>query len=80
MKLPQSVVEHFTQYMCDNTGKREVFMSEIKDEDRFFAKNGSAYIVKLPLLRFTINMGYDGANVSVSGFSDKKMDSGRSLY
>ena len=75
---PQSVVEHFTKYMADNPEKRATFLAEIKDESQFSAKNGSAYIVKLPLLQFTINMGYDGTTISISGFSDQQMDSGQS--
>lgn len=75
---PQSVVEHFTQYMSENADKRAAFLEEIKDESQFSAKNGSAYIVKLPLLQFTINMGYDGTTISISGFSDQQMDSGQS--
>lgn len=75
---PQSVVEHFCQYMFDNSSKREQFLSEIKDADTYMAKNGSAFIVKLPRLQFTINMGYDGTTVSVSGFSDQQMDAGQS--
>lgn len=75
---PQSVVEHFCQYMFDNSSKREQFLTEIKDSDTYMAKNGSAFIVKLPRLQFTINMGYDGTTVSVSGFSDQKMDAGQS--
>ena len=75
---PQSVVEHFTKYMADNSDKRETFLAGIKDESAFSAKNGSAYLVKLPLLQFTINMGYDGTTISISGFSDQTMDSGQS--
>ncbi len=75
---PQTVVEHFTQYMANNPDKRANFLAEVKDESQFSAKNGSAYIVKLPLLQFTINMGYDGTTISISGFSDQKMDSGQS--
>ena len=75
---PQSVVEHFTKYMSDNPDKRANFLAEVKDGSQFSAKNGSAYIVKLPLLQFTINMGYDGTTISISGFSDQKMDSGQS--
>ena len=75
---PQSVVEHFTQYMSENADKRASFLEEIKDPARFSAKNGSAYIAKLPLLQFTINMGYDGTTISISGFSDQQMDSGQS--
>lgn len=75
---PQSVVEHFTKYMFDNSDKRATFLAEIKDESQFSAKNGSAFIVKLPLLQFTINMGYDGTTISISGFADQQMDSGQS--
>lgn len=75
---PQSVVEHFVQYMSDNPVKRDLFLDEIKDENKYMEKNGSAFLVKLPILQFTINMGYDNTNVSVSGFSDLKMDAGQS--
>ena len=75
---PQSVVEHFTEYMSENSGKMEMFLDDISNENKYMMKNGSAYIVKLPILQFTINMGYDNTNVSVSGFSDRKMDSGQS--
>ncbi len=75
---PQSVVEHFTKYMSDNPDKRAAFIEAIKDPADFSAKNEAAYIVKLPLLQFTINMGYDGTTISISGFSDQKMDSGQS--
>lgn len=75
---PQSVVEHFTNYMSENTGKREVFISEISNSDEYSGKNGAAYIIKLPILKFTINMGYSNTNVSVSGFSDQKMEAGQS--
>lgn len=75
---PQSVVEHFTQYMCDTSVKRDLFLEEIKDENKYMVKNGSAFLVKLPILQFTINMGYDNTNVSVSGFSDLKMNAGQS--
>ena len=75
---PQSVVQHFTKYMCDNPDKRATFLAEVKDGSVYSAKNGSAYIVKLPLLQFTINMGYDGTTISISGFADQQMDSGQS--
>lgn len=75
---PQSVVEHFTQYMSENADKRETFLNEIKDEDTYMVKNQSAYLVKLPILKFTINMGYDNTTLSISGFSDKQMNAGQS--
>ncbi len=75
---PQTVVEHFTKYMADNSDKRSTFLAEIKDPADFSVTNGSAYLVKLPLLQFTINMGYDDTTISISGFSDIKMESGQS--
>ncbi len=75
---PQSVVEHFTGYMADNSDKRATFLAQIKDAGEFSVKNGSAYLVKLPLLQFTINMGYDGTTISISGFADQVMNSGQS--
>ncbi len=75
---PQSVVEHFVKYMSDNPDKRATFLAEVKDGGEYSAKNGSAYLLKLPLLQFTINMGYDGTTISISGFSDQTMDSGQS--
>ena len=75
---PQSVVEHFVKYMSDNPDKRATFLAEVKDAGEYSAKNGSAYLLKLPLLQFTINMGYDGTTISISGFSDQTMDSGQS--
>lgn len=74
---PQSVVEYFTQYMSDNPDKRADFINSIKDKKKYSAINGSAVLVKLPLLQFTINMGYDGCVVSISGFSDTQMNSGQ---
>ena len=73
---PQSVVEHFTQYMFDNPSKKESFLAEIKDADTFMAKNASAFVVKLPRVQFTVNMGYDDATLSISGFTDTQMNSG----
>ncbi len=75
---PQTVVEYFTKYMADNSDKRSIFLSQIKDANEFSAKNGDAYLVKLPLTKFTINMGYDETTVSISGFTDIKMDAGQS--
>lgn len=75
---PPSVVENFTKYMSDETGKREVFLSEIRDADTYSVKNVAAYLVKLPILKFTINMGYDNTIVSMSGFSDIEMNAGQS--
>lgn len=75
---PESVVAHFTKYMSDNPDKRASFLDAVKDEATFCAKNGAAVILKLPLLQFTINMGYDDTTISISGFADQKMDAGQS--
>lgn len=74
---PQSVVEHFTQYMSQNEGKRTIFIQEISG-DSFSVKNGDALLVRLPLLKFTVNMGYDNTTLSISGFSDQVLNSNQS--
>lgn len=73
---PMSVVKHFTEYMRSNPDKLTTFISMISSED-YSAVNGSAYIIKLKLVKFTIKMGestpsfpLDNTVVSVSGFTD----------
>lgn len=75
---PPSVVETFTKYMSDNSDKRENFIKEINDPAEYSARNEIAYIVVLPILKFTINMGYDNTIISMSGFSDIEMSAGQS--
>lgn len=74
---PQSVVEHFVTYMAANPEKRDNFIGTIGGES-FSAQNGDAYVVKLPLLKFTVNMGYDDTTLSISGFSDQILNAGQS--
>ncbi|MCR4656015.1 MAG: hypothetical protein K5770_07295 [Lachnospiraceae bacterium] len=74
---PQSVVSHFVEYMSANAGKRGDFISRIKDES-FSAVNDSAYIIVLPVIKFTVNMSYDDTTVSVPGFGDQIVNSGQS--
>ena len=74
---PQSVVEHFTEYMSANAEKKESFISEISGEDYAADYNG-AQVIKLPLIKFTVNMGYDDTTLSISGFSDQVLNSGQS--
>lgn len=74
---PQSVVEHFVSYMSSNPDKRALFISEVGG-DKFTAKNADAFVVKIPLLKFTVNMGYDDTTLSISGFSDQTLSSGQS--
>lgn len=75
---PQSVIEHFTTYMQNNNDKRANFVASVKNEEEFCALTDGTYLLKLPLLKFTVNMGYDNTTLSISGFSDSKMNSGES--
>ena len=75
---PQSVVDHFTSYMAANADKRTLFMQDIQDETVYSAQNGTAYLVVLPILRFTININYDNTTLSVSGFADQLINAGES--
>ena len=73
---PMSQIKHFCEYMSANPDKISSFVSNISSEE-YSAMNGSAYILKLPVMKFTIKMGVstdtfvlDNTVVSVSGFSD----------
>lgn len=74
---PQSVVEHFVSYMAADGDKRTLFLSSIQQEDEFSYMNGTAYIVALPQITFTVNMGYDNTTFSISGFSDQVINAGQ---
>lgn len=74
---PSSVVEHFVEYMQANADKCDSFISKISDEEYATSNNG-IYLVKLPLLQFTVNMGYDNTTLAISGFSDLLMNAGDS--
>ena len=74
---PQSVVSYFTDYMAQNAEKRAEFISKIRDES-YSGKNDSAFIIVLPVIRFTVNMAYDNTTVSVPGFGDQIVNSGQS--
>lgn len=74
---PGTVVSHFCEYMSTNSDKRSLFISNIGSEE-FSAQNGTAYLVKIPIMKFTVRMGestdtfvLDNTVVSVSGFSDQ---------
>lgn len=74
---PLSLIKQFTQYMSTNSEKRASFVSTI-GSDEYSAQNGSAYLIKLPVMKFTVKMGestdtfvLDNTIVSVSGFSDQ---------
>lgn len=73
---PLSLIKHFTEYMSTNAEKRNSFISTIGSEE-YAATNGTALVVKLPVMKFTVKMGestdtfvLDNTIVSVSGFSD----------
>lgn len=73
---PMSQIKHFCEYMSSNPDKISSFISSISSEE-YSAKNGSAYVLKLPIMKFTVKMGnstesfvLDNTVVSVSGFSD----------
>ncbi len=62
--------------MTAHPDKLDSFISTISTEE-YSAVNGSAYLVKLPIMKFTVKMGeststfvLDNTVVSVSGFSD----------
>lgn len=75
---PQSVVEHFTTYMAGNADKRTSFIQDIQDESKYSAQNGTAYVVVLPMMRFTVNINYDNTTLTVSGFTDQVVNAGQS--
>jgi len=73
---PMSVVKHFCEYMVANPDKQSSFISAVSSEE-YSGKNGSAFVLKLPVMKFTIKMGestpsfpLDNTVVSVSGFTD----------
>lgn len=73
---PMSQIKHFCEYMTANPDKITSFISNVSSED-YSAMNGTAYILKLPVMKFTVKMGastatfvLDNTVVSVSGFSD----------
>ncbi len=74
---PQSVVDHFVTYMSTNSDKRTALMTELGN-DKYSAQNGSAFIVKLPYIKFVVNMGYDNTTISLPGFSDQVVNAGQS--
>ncbi|MFT3982322.1 MAG: hypothetical protein QM697_00330 [Lachnospiraceae bacterium] len=75
---PQSVVEHFTTYMAANADKRTSFMQDIQDETKYSGQSGTAYLVVIPLMRFTVNITYDNTTLSISGFADQVVSAGQS--
>ena len=74
---PQSVVDYFVSYMSVNADKRTAFIQEI-NSDKYSTQNGSAYVIKLPQIKFVVNMGYDNTTIALSGFSNQVVNAGQS--
>ena len=74
---PQSVVDHFVTYMSTNSDKRDSLMMELSN-DKYQGQNEDAFIVKLPYIKFVVNMGYDDTTISLPGFSDQVVNAGQS--
>lgn len=74
---PQSVVDHFVTYMSTNSDKRDALMNELAG-DKYQGQNEDAFIVKLPYIKFVVNMGYDNTTISLPGFSDQVVNAGQS--
>lgn len=72
---PQSVVEHFVSYMAANSDKRQLFIEMIKDDSKYSSTNGSAIIVSLPLIKYSVTTSYDATTFSFSGFSEQTINS-----
>ena len=73
---PMSQIKHFCEYMSNNPDKITSFINNISSQE-YSATNGTAYILKLPIMKFTVKMGestdtfvLDNTVVKVSGFSD----------
>ncbi len=74
---PQSIVEHFTEYMQNNPDKLTAFIAAVGPEN-YAGENEGAHIIVLPLIRFTVNMGFNNTTLSISGFSDRLLNAGDS--
>ncbi len=74
---PQSVIDHFVTYMSTNSDKRSALMAEL-ESDKYQGQNEDAFVVKLPYIKFVVNMGYDNTTVSLPGFSDQVVNAGQS--
>lgn len=74
---PQSVIDHFVTYMSTNSDKRSALMTEL-ESDKYQGQNEDAFVVKLPYIKFVVNMGYDNTTISLPGFSDQVVNAGQS--
>lgn len=74
---PQTVIEHFVTYMSANPEKRSTLMTDLSS-DKYSGQNEGEFIVKLPYIKFTVNMGYDNTTISIPGFTDQVVNAGQS--
>ena len=75
--FPQTVIEHFVSYMSANPDKRGTLMADLSS-DKYSGQNDGEFIVKLPYIKFVVNMGYDNTTISLPGFSDQVVNAGQS--
>ncbi len=75
--FPQTVVDHFVTYMSSNSDKRSSLMTDLSS-DKYSGQNEGEFIVKLPYIKFVVNMGYDNTTISLPGFSDQVVNAGQS--
>ena len=75
--FPQTVVDHFVTYMSSNSDKRSSLMTDLSS-DKYSGQNDGEFIVKLPYIKFVVNMGYDNTTISLPGFSDQVVNAGQS--
>ncbi len=75
--FPQTVVDHFVSYMSTNTDKLSSLMTDLSS-DKYSGQNDGEFIVKLPYIKFVVNMGYDNTTVAIPGFSEQVVNAGQS--
>ena len=75
--FPQTVVDHFVSYMSTNTDKLSSLMTDL-GSDKYSGQNDGEFIVKLPYIKFVVNMGYDNTTVSIPGFNEQVVNAGQS--
>ena len=75
--FPQTVVDHFVTYMSSNTDKLSALMTDLSS-DKYSGQNDGDFIVKLPYIKFVVNMGYDNTTVSIPGFNEQVVNAGQS--
>ena len=75
---PVKVIDEFVSYMGKNPSDRNSFMKSISYEKYSYVSTSGDYLVKLPLLRVIVNMGYDNTSLSIDGFNEVYINTGQS--